>query len=242
MSVIMLINILSLQLSFALFINIVRVLLVKMKSNYYLERRRLRYRLVSCKVQLKLTAVCQSFSDIFNQVKPTPSKRSRSTHYSILETYGYNLSTIKVFTEISTGLLHAFRCIEIHQYSSSIIHVLSLRFRFNLQYIVAHKQEVSQENILIEGNVSRSQWPCGLRRRSVATRLLRSWVRIPPGAWMFVCCECCVLSGRGLCDELITRPEKSYRLRCVVVCDLETSRMRRPWPALGRSATGDKEV
>jgi hypothetical protein len=26
---------------------------------------------------------------------------------------------------------------------------------------------------------------------------------------MFVCCVCCVLSGRGLCDELITRPEKS---------------------------------
>jgi hypothetical protein len=54
---------------------------------------------------------------------------------------------------------------------------------------------------------------------------------------MFVCCECCVLSGRGLCDEPITRPEESYRLWCVVVCDLETSRMRRPWPALGRSAT-----
>ena len=83
----------------------------------------------------------------------------------------------------------------------------------------------------------RSQWPRGLRRRSAAARLLRSWVRIPPGAWMFVCCECCVLSGRGLCDELITRPEESYRLWYVVVCDLETSRMRRPWPALGRSAT-----
>ena len=27
---------------------------------------------------------------------------------------------------------------------------------------------------------------------------------------MSVCCECCVLSGRGLCDELITRPEESY--------------------------------
>jgi len=39
----------------------------------------------------------------------------------------------------------------------------------------------------------------------------------------YVCCECCVLSGRGLCDELITRPEESYRLWCVVVCDLETS-------------------
>jgi hypothetical protein len=46
-----------------------------------------------------------------------------------------------------------------------------------------------------------------------------------------------VLSGRGLCNELITRPEESYRLYCVVVCVLETSRMRWPWPALGRSAT-----
>jgi hypothetical protein len=42
---------------------------------------------------------------------------------------------------------------------------------------------------------------------------------------MLVCCECCVLSGRGLCDELITRPEESYRLRFVVVCDLETTKM-----------------
>jgi len=48
-----------------------------------------------------------------------------------------------------------------------------------------------------------------------------------------------VLSVRGLCDELITRPEESYRLWCVVVCDLETSRMRRP--ALGRSATAKKK-
>jgi len=32
------------------------------------------------------------------------------------------------------------------------------------------------------------------------------------------------LSGRGLCDELITRPEESYRLWCVVLCDLETSK------------------
>jgi len=37
------------------------------------------------------------------------------------------------------------------------------------------------------------------------------------------------LSGRGLCDELITRPEESSRLRCVVVCDLETSRMGAPY-------------
>ena len=82
---------------------------------------------------------------------------------------------------------------------------------------------------------SRSQWPRGLRRGSTAARLLRLWVRIPPGAWMSVCCECCVLSGRDLCDKLITRPEESYRLWCVVVCDLETSRMRRPWAHWGLS-------
>jgi hypothetical protein len=30
------------------------------------------------------------------------------------------------------------------------------------------------------------------------------------------CCECCVLSGTGLCDELVTRPEE-----CIFVCDPE---------------------
>jgi hypothetical protein len=50
---------------------------------------------------------------------------------------------------------------------------------------------------------------------------------------MSVCCECGVLSGRGLCVGLITRPEESYRLWCVVVCDHESSIMRRPWPTGG---------
>jgi len=59
-----------------------------------------------------------------------------------------------------------------------------------------------------------SKWPHSLRLRSATARLLRLWVRIPPGAWMSVCCKCCLLSGRGLWDELITRPEESYRLWC----------------------------
>jgi len=48
---------------------------------------------------------------------------------------------------------------------------------------------------------------------------------------MSLCCECCVLSGRGLCDELITRPEEPYRLWRVVVCDQETSKTRNLKPA-----------
>ena len=55
----------------------------------------------------------------------------------------------------------------------------------------------------------------------------------PTGARMSVCCECCVLSGRCLCDELITRPEESYRLWCVVGCDLEALWLRRPRPTGG---------
>jgi len=58
----------------------------------------------------------------------------------------------------------------------------------------------------------------------------------------FVCCECCVLSGRGLCDEIITRPGESYRRWCVVECDLETSWMRRPWPTGGSVASKTKNL
>jgi hypothetical protein len=65
-------------------------------------------------------------------------------------------------------------------------------------------------------------WDCGFESRGG----LR-------GAWKFVSCECCVLSGRGLCDQLITCTEEFYRLWCVVVCDLETSLKKGTWPALG---------
>jgi hypothetical protein len=57
---------------------------------------------------------------------------------------------------------------------------------------------------------------------------------------MFVCCECCVLSGRGLCDELITRPEKSYRLWCVVVCDLENLKNEEAMTRFGVAAPQQK--
>jgi len=52
----------------------------------------------------------------------------------------------------------------------------------------------------------------------------------PNGGMDVVRCECCVLSGRGLCDELITRPEESYRLWCVVVFDLENLMSKDPYP------------
>ena len=65
------------------------------------------------------------------------------------------------------------------------------------------------------------KWVCG---RSLADILCSS----PAVVGMVFCCDCCVLSGRGVCDELITHPEQSYRLWRVVVCDLETASMSRP--------------
>jgi hypothetical protein len=47
---------------------------------------------------------------------------------------------------------------------------------------------------------------------------------------MDVCFEYCLFSGRVLCDELITHPEDFYPAWCVVVYDLESTWMRRPWP------------
>ena len=55
-------------------------------------------------------------------------------------------------------------------------------------------------------------------REVYGDRSFAEWVRIPLGAWMSVCCECCVLTGRGLCDEHFARPEESNRRWCVVVC------------------------
>ena len=58
----------------------------------------------------------------------------------------------------------------------------------------------------------RSQWSLSLRRRSAAACLLVLRVRILSGTRKFVYCACCVLSGKGLCIGLITRPKQSYRL------------------------------
>jgi hypothetical protein len=71
----------------------------------------------------------------------------------------------------------------------------------------------------------RSCWLCCLRRSSEAVVFLISGVRILLRAWVFVCCVCCV--GSGLCIQLITRVEESYRLSvcvCLIVCDIATSK------------------
>jgi hypothetical protein len=66
--------------------------------------------------------------------------------------------------------------------------------------------------LLFRGLCSNEADPSGLRHESAVARLVGMRVRIPRGACISVSC---VLLGRGVCDELITRPEESYRLRCI---------------------------
>ena len=59
----------------------------------------------------------------------------------------------------------------------------------------------------------------------VCGRSLPGTVGSNPAGGMDVCCACCMLSGRGLCDGPIARPEESNGMWRVNVRDLETSRM-----------------
>ena len=75
----------------------------------------------------------------------------------------------------------------------------------------------------------RSQWPCGLRRGSAASRLLKNaGSNHARGVWMSVSCESCVLSLR--------RADHSSRgvLPSVVFLSVifETSVMKRPCPTM----------
>jgi hypothetical protein len=84
------------------------------------------------------------------------------------------------------------------------------------------------------------QLPSGLRRRSAAAHLVRLWVQITPGAWMYtvanvVCCRYRSLrradhSSRGILPTVV----------CFVF-DLKTSSTPWPWPALALNATAGRE-
>jgi hypothetical protein len=65
---------------------------------------------------------------------------------------------------------------------------------------------VAEENTQLKVSDPRSQWLRGLRHLSTAARLLRSWIRIPSGAWMFVVCVlCCQVEVSSTSLSLVQR-------------------------------------
>jgi hypothetical protein len=102
-------------------------------------------------------------------------------------------------------------------------------------------QVIAQSVLLLLKQHSRSHWPRGLRCRSVAARLLGLRVRIPSGTWTSVCCECCMLSGRGVCVRLISPRGVLPSVVCVTECHHESSIMRRLWSTGGWCAKVKKK-
>ena len=84
-------------------------------------------------------------------------------------------------------LAHSLNHSHTHAIAHSLIH----------EIIALHKESKLKLNPLTPSTLtsctiwySRSQWPCGLMRRSAAARLLRLWIRIPPvhGSLLWVLC------------------------------------------------------
>jgi hypothetical protein len=136
-----------------------------------------------------------------------------------------SFSTVKY----TTGILKmkpslTLHCLEIRFFSFLSFHYNTTQKCVSKSYICIHKQ-ISCYVCSINGlwtlihSICPSQWPRHLTRGSTIARLLALRVRIPPGTYMSLSCECCVLSGRprGHCDGPITRPEETYRVWCVWV-------------------------
>jgi hypothetical protein len=81
--------------------------------------------------------------------------------------------------------------------------------------------------------------PISMAEPSKAKKCGRLRVRIPPAAWMFVCCQCCVC-----CQVEVSATGRSHVQRsltdcgCVTVCDVEILRKWRPWLDMGCCARG----
>jgi len=73
-------------------------------------------------------------------------------------------------------------------------------------------------------DISRSQWPRGLRRGSAAARMLGLWFRIPPGH------GCLSVASVVCCQVEIFATGRSLAQRSSTEFDREASIVRGPWP------------
>jgi hypothetical protein len=82
-------------------------------------------------------------------------------------------------------------------------------------------------------SLSRSKWPRGLRRRSTAARLLKTWFRIPPGHGYLsvVSVVCCQVEVSWTSWSLVQRSPTECG---VIVCDLEKQTSWRTTRGLSR--------
>ena len=83
-----------------------------------------------------------------------------------------------------------------------------------------------------------------LRSRSATARLLRLWVRIPPGAWKFVycvCCVCCQVEVSATSWSLIQRSPTDCGHRCLWSINLVNEEALAHW-GLSRQKQTNKQT
>jgi hypothetical protein len=91
---------------------------------------------------------------------------------------------------------------------------LAQRFHMAPHWNRVHYVPTGAVNRILKWSVYLLCLPVTVTARSKAAWVLRSWVRIPLEVWMIVFVFRVALSyvARGLCDGLITRPNKSYHV------------------------------
>jgi hypothetical protein len=114
------------------------------------------------------------------------------------------------------------------------------RYRITLRLVQFLACGYSNKHTFLVSTINkncRSQLPSGLRRGSVAARLLRLWVRILEGhgCLSIVSVVCCQVKISVTSWSVVQRSLTDFGASlcvcvCVCVCDLETSSMRRPSP------------
>jgi hypothetical protein len=102
-------------------------------------------------------------------------------------------------------------------------------------YLFVYPLEESKDSV--NHVVYWSRWPRNLRRWSETTWFVGPRVQIPLRAWIFVPCLCCVVCGFATSWSLVQRSHIRCVFVCLIVCDLETSKIKRPRPEMGCCAT-----
>jgi len=109
-----------------------------------------------------------------------------------------------------------------------VMELCLIKHRDNYNFQCLHFSVVKHWKAMRYSKECLSQWPRRLQRRSAAARLLRLWVRIPPGAWMFVVSVmCCQVEVSATCwSRVQTSPTDCGASLCVIL-------KRREWGSPG---------
>jgi hypothetical protein len=124
--------------------------------------------------------------------------------------FGKNSFMGMIFYFIVIDSFHFVRCHEF-VYTVSKCSILRLCYAICLLIHIRQERKIWYLRIKFSSDIRGSY---NLRHRSASACLLEWRFRIPPGAWISVPCECCVLLDIDLCVGLMTLDE-SYRLWCV---------------------------